>query len=449
MSAPDGVVDALGRFVAQARPEPSVAVLDVVRALLLHNLGVMGCGRRAEPFAHRIARAHYPLPAEATLFADGSKASVEAAAFANAALMHARAQDDAHTPSTSHPGATVIPVALALAQAHRLSGRAFLDALLLGYEVQGRIGRPHSALSTPRGFRATTVYGVFGAAAAAARLTALAPDRSAAALAFAANLAGGLGRTWSEGTDEWRVQVGLAARNGIVAARLAEAGLRTAHGTLEGAAGFLRAFAGTDAHASELLRDLGERWLLDEVTIKRHPCCAILQGPVDAMLTLRETAGLSPGEVDSIEATFSPFEAAFPGNDNAGPFDSQGATLMSAQFCLALALVEGRITIDGLLRFAHPDVAALIPRVRVAADPALPVQAGRLRIADRSGRVHERAWTGREATPVVRFDAVAAATRALFEAEGPGAGAADRLADAVHALDRAPDVEALVACLVP
>jgi 2-methylcitrate dehydratase PrpD len=447
LSAPAGVLATLGRFVqATAIERIPAAVLLKTKICLLHNLGVAIAGRAAERYAWRLARRHYGAAQEATLIYDCSRVDAEGAALANAVLIHARTQDDAHTPSSAHPGATVTPAALAVAESEGRSGAEFLAALALGYETQGRIGRDYDTITTPRGFRATTIFGVFGAAAASARLMHLTDAQTTSALAFAANLASGLGRTWVEGTDEWRFQVGIAARNGVLAARIAAEGPSTAILTLEGSAGFFAAFGGTVEHAPAVVEELGERWLLDEVTLKPYPVCAIHQAPVQLAIEIAADANLRPHDISEVVLELNPYEARFPGVDCAGPFAQQGATLMSAQFCLATALVHRGVTLHSMLEFNDASVNALLQRVRIVANEALPIQMSRVTVTTITGVRHQRVSS---ATPVAsrpNFDETAQWTQALLTREGGDAAVAQRLAATIRDLEHAPDLRTLVGC---
>ena len=333
------LVETLGRFVAAT---PSEAIPDGTRARavvsLLHNLVVARAGRGRYPAAELVARRFHAQPAIATLLACGSKVEPAAAAMANGALFHARSQDDTHPGSTSHPGAPVMAAALAVAEETGASGRDVLDAVILGYEVLGRVGSDiHEAL-TGRGFRAAAVLGGFGAAAASARLMGLDAAQTAHALAFAAHGAGGLSQVWIEGSAEYPMQLGQGARHGVEAARLASCGMTAARAILEGSRGFDLAYAGGAAAPRRILSGLGVDWQMDAATVKPFPACAILQGPLEA---LRD--GLAPGErVQQIALHLPPFEAAYPGIDNPGPvWPSPGATKMSAQFCLGVMALDG------------------------------------------------------------------------------------------------------------
>ena len=444
------LTERLGDFVAHTTfaALPS-EVVTRAKTCLLHDLAVMLAGRQAEPLAHDLVRRHYATPPESTLVWDGSKVSAEGAALANAALMHARTQDDTHFPSSTHTGSTVIPAALAMAEAEGARGEEFLAAMILGYEIAGRVGREYDTITTPRGFRATSLYGPFGAAAAAARLMRLPADRVTAALGFAANLSGGLGQTWVEGTSEWRFQVGIAGRHGIFAARLAAAGATAARESLEGLAGFYGAFGGTTEQASRAVAGLGTEWTVPEVTLKPYPVCAIQQSPVAMMIDLATTYDLRPVDVAEIVLELNPYEATYPGTDSVGPFTDQGGTLMSGQFCMALALIERKAPLAALFRFDDPVLGALTKRCRIVANPAITPLSSRLivRTVDQRSLVRETV-----ATPTLHkwsFAEEIELVRGLVPEMEVPAERAERLIAAVRDVDGRPDLGELVACLTP
>lgn len=444
------LTEQLGDFVAHTKfSDLPSEVVTRAKTCLLHNLAVMLAGRQAEALAHDVVRRHYPTPAESTLVWDGTKVSAEGAALGNAALMHARTQDDTHFPASTHTGSTVIPAAIAVAESEGASGEEFLVAMVLGYEIAGRVGRDYDTIATPRGFRATALFGPFGAAAAAARLMRLPADRVAAALGFAANLSGGLGQTWVEGTSEWRFQVGVAGRHGIFAARLAAAGASAARESLEGVAGFYGAFGGTVEFASRAVADLGVTWEVPEVTLKPFPVCAIQQSPVGMMIDLATRHDLKPADVADIILELNPYEANYPGTDSVGPFTDQGGTLMSGQFCMALALAERAAPLAALFRFDDPVLGALTKRCRIVANPAIKPLSSRLTVRTVDQRSLTRETVATPALHKWSFGEEIGLVRGLAPEMEMPAERVERLVAAVRDVDRRPDLAGLVACLTP
>jgi 2-methylcitrate dehydratase PrpD len=421
-------------------------VLERARVSILHNLAVGLAGRPRERVAAVTARQYWAAPAEATLLMDGARVSCEGAAFANAALMNIRSQDDTHAASTSHPGSPTLAAALAVAERQGSSGAAFLAAVVLGYEVLCRAGRDFDERFTARGFRAAALLGGFGAAAAAARLLGLSAEQAGHALGLQANLAGGLAQVWREGSAEAALQIGFGARNGIAAAYAAAGGATAARFALEGTGGFYNGFGGTGAPPAEALAGLGVGWQLEEITVKPLPVCAILQGPAGLFLEMCASRGWRPEAIAAVVVTLNPYEADYPGIDNAGPFASSIATKLSAQFCIGLAAVAGRITPDGLDRVDDPAVLAVAGRVSVRRDAAVAARCCRLEVRLRGGEV----LAGAVASPVGQpgFDECARFARGLGAEMGADAAAVERLIAAVAGLEAAADVGALVAAAV-
>src|SRR5581483_9458241 len=172
----------LGRFAAElSLADIPEHVVERLRCNLLHDLA---CAIAAHSEGvWDLVRAYGPP--ESTLLCDGARVDAEHAAFANATLMHTRAQDDTHFAAKTHVGSAVIPSALALAERNGASGADFLVALAAGCEVACAVGERLAAAATERGFRATPVFGPLGGAAAAARILRLDAHRTADAIAIA------------------------------------------------------------------------------------------------------------------------------------------------------------------------------------------------------------------------------------------------------------------------
>jgi 2-methylcitrate dehydratase PrpD len=359
---------ALARFTSDlefSRLPPAIVVK--AKACLLYALTVGAAGLRAEQ-ARQVVEAFAAAGKGKTVrFFDGRKVDPICAALANGTLFHARVQDDAHP--AGHVGVVVVPAALAMAEAAGANGPKLIAALVAGYEVALRIGRDHAADLSARGFRTTPAYGVFGAAAAASLLLGLDAERVAHALALAANMAGGL-REYSEaGSNDYALQAGTAAANGIVAARLAAAGASGAASALDGRAGFFRAYGETGrTYGTRLTEDLGSHFEMEAITYKPYPICQFHRGVVRGAAKLRESAQSTP--LKALTVRMHPFEADFFGVRFAGPFSTFPQTFMSIPFCAALAWTSGTATFDGLNSFAARDVLAVVPRVEVVADAA-------------------------------------------------------------------------------
>jgi 2-methylcitrate dehydratase PrpD len=370
-SAPDTGLHELAAWAASVHASDlPPAVLDKARACLLYGLSV-GIASAGATLPRRVAEAETDEPGlgrrGARRLLDGRVAAPDSAAVANAVLLHVRIQEDAHP--AGHVGVVVVPAALAMAEAADADGKSLLAAIAAGYEVALRIGRDHAADLSARGFRTTSTYGAFGAAAVAGRLLGLDASRMANALALAANAACGLREFVAAGTEEYAVQAGVAARNGLLAARLAAAGIGAAPSALDGPAGFYRAFGEPRrGYGERLAAGLGQDFELLAIAGKPYPTCQFHSGVVRGLAALREQA--DGRDVARIEVRMHPFEADFVGVPYTGPYHAFSQTFMSLPFCAALAWTTGDASFKGMHDFGNRDVLALVPRIVLIADPA-------------------------------------------------------------------------------
>lgn len=346
-------------------------VMEKARACLLNGYGIaLGCHATPyAPIARRTALAIDGARADgATMLGDGRRTTVSGAALANAALFHGRAQED--TCGAAHLGAIVIPLLTAMIEVDGYPIDRLLPALVAGYEAGGLLEGAYGRVTSPAGLRASPLYGTIAAAAAAARLMALPPERMSAALANAVSFTGGVLQSFAEGTDEWRYQVGVTARTGLIAAELARAGSVSTRQSIEGRAGFVRAFVRADCDVEDIKARLGRDWSTMRVAFKPYPVCAFNQTLVGAALALKERISGAP--IKRATVRMNPFETGYAGMDSKGPFNSITGTLMSIPFCAAAPLLRGTPTISLMTSYDDAAVNALTARVTLESDPAIP-----------------------------------------------------------------------------
>lgn len=346
-------------------------VQELAQVCLLNAYGIALCGLDT-PYAPVARQAAIAMDGEithgATMLGDGRKTSVGGACLANSALFHGRAQED--TCGAGHFGTVLIPLLTALIEARRLPTANLIPALVAGYEAGGLVEQAFARRSTPIGFRSTTVYGTIAAAAATARLMELDPARTAAALENAVSFTGGVLQSFADGTDEWRYQPGIVARNGWTAAELGRAGSVSAPHAFEGKSGLGRAFGQSETDVSALAAKLGRDWAIRRVTFKPHPVCAFNQTPVTAALELRAMAPVD--RIEAVRVRMNPFETGYAGMDATGPFKSISGTLMSIPFCIATTLVHGAPSMTRMTTYDDHAVNALERRISLITDPDVP-----------------------------------------------------------------------------
>lgn len=390
----------IGRYAASLRFDDLPSdVVEKLKICLYFNLGISVAG--ASLVRDGVAGvSHFPLPPGrgARVFVEGTALPPAEAAFANALMMHARAQDDFQHCANAHIGTVATPAILALADWRGGDGRSFLVAMAVAYQVGTVLADGYAAITTPRGFRATGLYSTPGAAAGCARMLELDGRRTAHAVGLAASFAAAIGQPWVSGSMEWRLQVGQAARNAVSCAMLAEAGCDAAPDAYEGRFGFYAAHAQTVPDVEAMVAALRGPWRTGSIAFKPLPLCAINQGPAVNAVALVTSGAVDPRRIAAIEVRLPEDEAGYPGIAATGPIASAGAALMRTAYVVAVGLVNGRLRYDDLEHRDNAAILDLAERTRVTGDAALAPLSHVLRITDRNGAVVEHPYraTGRE-----------------------------------------------------
>ncbi|HXQ39680.1 MAG TPA: MmgE/PrpD family protein [Candidatus Udaeobacter sp.] len=339
------VREPLSRRLARAVLEPDLALPEAASdKLKICLLDLFACALEARdlPWSRQAAKLASGAAGPANVIGTAIATTIPQAAFANATAGHGLVREDMHAGSVSHLGVVVLPVLLALAQRERVSGRAFIDAAVVGYEVGARIGR---ALVTPdfaRLFRPTGFTGPLAAAAAGSRLLGLSESACASALSLAANTVSGLNEWPRSGGAEMFFHPAFAARNAIAAVELAEAGAEASPDALDGEAGLFAAFR-PGRPAPEVALFAGPAPELLAVYNKPVPACNFAQTPCQAALALLGEGAIKPADIRAIRVAASRAAIVYPGCDHAGPFERVLQAKMSIQFCVASALLYGRM----------------------------------------------------------------------------------------------------------
>lgn len=327
----------LADFLVGLKGRVEDRLLAIATDAVLDTMGAMVYGAR-QPWT-RAAHAHALATGGAgpsTIIGTGRSTTPAMAALANGCAAHAFELDDVHEEAISHPGAVVVPAALALAEERGSSGRDLLEAVLIGYEAMGRTGiavGPSSHML--RGFHPTSMSGVFGSAAAAGRLLGFDADQLTQAFGVAVSLASGTMEFASSGGMAKRMHGGRAAEGGLLAAALVAHGFEGAADGLAGRYGFANVF--TDAPQLHLLTEgLGERWMSDELTIKPYAACSDIHPMIQAAVELRAEHAFDADDVVRIEAV-GPTKAARQ-NSMDGTVSIMAAQY-SAEFNIAAAIL--------------------------------------------------------------------------------------------------------------
>ena len=330
---------------------------------------------------------------EATCVADGSRTCCANAALVNGVASHVLEMDDVHREALIHMTVPVAPAALAVAERRHASGRGLLTALAAGVEVFIRValgvGPSHYNY-----WHTTATCGVFGAAAAAAKLLGLDEQQTIWALGTAGTQAGGLWEFLSEGVMSKVLHPGRAASNGVLSALLAQRGFTGVSTILEGEQGFFRATS-TDFDIAKVTDGLGEVFHFEGGSIKYHASCGHTHAAVDAALAATSGRRLGPDQVERVDVDINAvslgiLEGVCPDTPYLGKF--------CLEFCVASALARGPLGLDAFTEqtVADPDLRALAGKVFAVEAPDLTAQypacwPGRVRVTLKGGEVLEGA----------------------------------------------------------
>ncbi|MBN9004026.1 MAG: MmgE/PrpD family protein [Rhizobiales bacterium] len=288
------------------------------------------------------------------------------AAFLNGLMAAFTSRTDIHPSVSGHPCVSIFPVALALLGQKRVSGRDFLNAIVAGYEVMGRLGRLLVNDKFRSNFRSTSILGCVSASFTASRILGLDLDRAVNAVALASNWASGLQEWGHSGATEQFYQGANAARAATAAALLAEQGVDGSSTILEGKSGLVAAFGDRFRAAELLTRPAGERREIELTDIKRVAACTFVQAGVYATERLIEQHRFDPTLIEKVEVETYAAALNCPGVDNAGPIDGILAARMSMQHSVASVLVRQSVSDDNFFEYDNPAVGLVTRKVIVA-----------------------------------------------------------------------------------
>ncbi len=362
------VIDELSRYIAAAGDKPLPAeVAAKAKQHILDAIAAMASGSKLKPgrLAIQYGRSQRGKR-ESTVTGSNLSLPAALAALVNGMLAHADETDDTHFASRTHPGCAIIPAALAMAEKENSDGKAFLDSVVIGYDVSCRVSRalglgrlsPHSTYS---------LCGTFGAAAAASSLAQFKPRQVSWALSYAAQQASGV-VSWVRDSDHIEKAFdfgGMPARNGVTAAVFVQSGFTGVDDVLEGEKNFLGAYSPAP-NPRALVDGLGERFEIMETSIKRFPVGAPIQAAADALLLILERNPVTPDKVKKLVVRLP--------SDGAAVVHDRHMPDINLQYIMAVILLDGKLTFEAahdFKRMRDKKVLALKSRVELVADEEL------------------------------------------------------------------------------
>jgi 2-methylcitrate dehydratase PrpD len=378
----------LARYVVASKPEdvPHLVNKEATRTLLNWVGCAVGASRHESVEIAIGALAPFAGPAQATLLGRKERMDVLNAALVNGIASHIFDYDDTHLKTVIHPAGPVASAILALSEYRPVSGRDFVHALVLGVEVECRIGNAVYPAHYDAGWHITGTTGVFGSAAAVGKLLGLTDQQMTWALGIAATQPVGLKEMF--GTMTKSFHPGRAAQNGLTAAMLASRNFTSSEQALEAKSGWANVLS-TARDYTEITKMLGQTYEISLNTYKPYACGVVVHPAIDGCIQLRNQYNLTATQIERIDLRVHPLVLELTGKKTPqtgleGKF--------SVYYAAAIALVEGaageKQFNDALVR--DPGIVALRDRVTATVDPSVGEAQVKIAITLKDGRRLEK-----------------------------------------------------------
>ena len=438
------VTSRLAAYLVGARPEalPAAVREEAVRTFVNWVGCAVGGSRHEAVDAALEALGPFSGPPHASVLGRSERVDPLLASLLNGISSHVFDFDDTHLRTVIHPAGPVASALLAFAEHQLVRGEDFLHALVLGVEVECRIGNAVFPAHYDIGWHITGSAGVFGAAAAVGKLLELDATRMAWALGLAATQPVGLREMFGSMTKSFHP--GRAAQNGMTAALLAARGYTSSEQALEAPRGWLNVLSASH-DAREITEGLGEHYEISVNSYKPFACGIVIHPVIDACLQLRERERLDAGAVRAVRLRVHPLVLELTGKtEPRSGLEGKFSVFHAA----AVALIEGD---GGERQFSDravldPAVVALRSRVSASIDPGLEADAARVEIEFDDGRrleLHVEHAIGSKHRPMSNTD-----LERKFLGLGEdvlGQARSRRLLDACWSVEHVEDVAAIAA----
>jgi len=382
------VTRTLARFLVQHRyPDIPEKVRHEAARSFLNWVGCAVGACRHETVERALAALdEFSGPRVATILGRGEKVDVMLAALLNGASSHTFDFDDTHLKTVIHPSGPVASAILALAEKKPVRGEDFVHAFILGIEAECRIGNAVYPSHYDAGWHITATAGVFGAAAAAGRLLGLTEQQMVWALGIAATQSSGLREMF--GTMAKPMHPGMAARNGLAAAFLAQQNFTSAEQGIEGRRGFANVLA-TGRNFAEITERLGETWEISLNTYKPFACGIVEHPAIDGCIQLRNEHNIRPEDVQSVSLKVHPLVLELTGKKTPQTgLEGKFSVYHSCAVAILFGAAGEAQYSDEAVR--DPGVAALRDRVTATAEKGVHEDQVRIAVKLRDGRTLEK-----------------------------------------------------------
>ena len=293
-------------FVYNAKVEDfNEEMIFFTRMSMLDWAGVAYAGRK-EPVSQIVTKLVEDESSQgnARIISNGISLSSKSAALVNGTIGHALDYDDTHFLFTGHPTASAFPTALAIGEELNSSVDELILAYMCGVEVSTRLGHILGYSHYNKGFHQTATSGAFGATVVASKLLKLNLDQIENAFGIVSTRASGLKSQF--GTMGKPFHAGIAASNGIEAAKLAKLGFISCEDGIECSQGFLNTHGWNEKYPDEALEGLGNNYLFPEIKYKFHACCHGLHAFLEALDELKIKNNFNPESIEKISIETQP-----------------------------------------------------------------------------------------------------------------------------------------------
>lgn len=351
---------------------PEVLLLNKQR--IADTIGLMFAGSDT-PFGRNVAATTGSI-GRSSLIGFSAKASPEDAALVNGATAHVLEYDDTHVETAIHVASPIVAAALAVAEDLEASGQELLVAMVAASEISCRLGLVIPGAFHKAGFHPTAIFGAFASVYAVARLQRMDIRKTVDAVGIVASQSAGLMAAWVDGSDSKSLHAGLSARNGILAAKLANHDVTGPLLAYEGPYGIFRTHiqgSDNDFDFQRPLQDLGKRWESLNIAFKPYPAGHFIHAFVDAILTIIETHDLTHENIAHIECRIAEHMIQMvcePEEQKLNPASSWHGRV-SLQWSVAEATVLRRLDryAYDLNRPEYPQIKALAEKISYSVDP--------------------------------------------------------------------------------
>jgi 2-methylcitrate dehydratase PrpD len=445
--ASDHVINELSSYMAAARDRAIPDdVSEIAKQHILDTFAAMISGSQLPPgkAAIKFARA-YGGDKVCTVVASNVLCGPIEAALNNAMLAHSDETDDSHAPSESHPGASVVPSALAVSERFGVGGTAFLRAVTLGYDIGPRTTMTLQTKNFKVGPDSShAIGGMFGSAAAAASAASLNPQQMRWVIDYTVQQASG-SVVWQRDVDHIEKAfafAGVGARSGVTSAMVVQSGWTGVNDVLSGAYNFIDAYA-PGADASGLLDKLGVRYEVTRTNIKKWTVGSPIQAPLDALVNMRKKHPFEANDVKSVVVHLAPAEGNIVNNREMPD--------ISMQHMVAVMLLDKTASFASAHdkeRMKAADILQQRAKVQYLPDDQLtPLLPARVTIVDVTlndgTKLTERvdAVRGTEQNPMTHEEVVAKAKDLI--APILGAATCDKLVEKIMAIETVKDMREL------